>query len=231
MSKRAELRTKRAQARKQRNLIIGLIAIGVPLLVAAILIYPNIKPPGDFEKPDSAEYPMADGNAMGDPNAPVLIEEFSDANCSYCRQFHEDTLPQVISDYVATGKVRFVYYQFPFISPESTAAAVAATCAAEQNMFWPYQAIVFANQDGPGSYTANRLEAFAESLKLDMEAFKECVRDGDAEEVVREGFLRGNAAGVDSTPSFLINGVLTVGASAFSGFSASIEAALQSAGN
>ena len=107
MSKRQAMRAKRErQARLQRLGVIGIIVVGA-LLVAGALIYPNLKPVGEIVTRDPGEHPMADDNAMGDPNAPIKIEEFSDFQCPYCARFHDETEWQIANSYVADGTVYF----------------------------------------------------------------------------------------------------------------------------
>jgi protein-disulfide isomerase len=244
MSKRQMMREKRArQARTQRLAIIGIIIVGA-LLVAAALIYPNLKPVGAIVTPAAAsaeEHPMANDNALGDPNAPIKIEEFSDFQCPYCDRFHQETEPQLVSTYVAPGTVYFVYRSFgEFIGPESKAAAEAAYCAGDQNKFWEYHDILFANQTGEnvGDFTDRRLQAFAETLSLDMNAFNTCLNSGKYSARVDQDKADGTAAGVTATPSFVlsytVNGQtktsLIPGALPFSEFQTQIESALTEMG-
>ena len=105
MSKRQAMRAKRQhQAQTQRLGVMGVIVVGA-LLVAAALIYPNLKPVGEVAAASFSERPMVNDNAMGDPNAPIRIEEFSDYQCPYCARFYEETEGQIVDTYVATGKV------------------------------------------------------------------------------------------------------------------------------
>ena len=205
MSKRQAMRAKRErQARMQRLGMIGIIVVGA-LLVAVALIYPNLKPVGEVAAANSGERPMANDNAMGDPNAPIKIEEFSDYQCPYCARFYEETEAQIVDTYVATGKVNFVYRSFGnFIGPESQAAAEAAYCAGDQNKYWEYHDILYANQTGEnvGAYTDRRLQAFAEALSLDMNAFNDCVNSGKYSDRANQDYLDGSAAGVTGTPAF-----------------------------
>ncbi len=135
-SKRQAMREKRErQARMQQLGIIGIIVVGA-LFVAGALIYPNLKPVGQIATTIPGEHPMASDNAMGDPNAPIKIEEFSDFQCPYCARFHEETESQIVNTYVTDGTVYFVYRSFgDFIGPESKAAAEAAYCAGDQNKY------------------------------------------------------------------------------------------------
>jgi protein-disulfide isomerase len=244
MSKRQMMREKRErQARMQRMGLIGVIVVGA-LLVAAALIYPNLKPIGTIVTPaavSAEEHPMANDNAMGDPNAPIKIEEFSDFQCPYCDRFHQETEPQLVSTYVTNGTVYFVYRSFgDFIGAESQAAAEAAYCAGDQNKYWDYHDILFANQTGEnvGAFTDRRLQAFAETLSLDMNAFNDCLNSGKYADRVAQDKADGVAAGVTATPTFVltytVNGqekTSTIpGAVPFSNFQTQIEGALTEMG-
>ncbi len=232
MSKRAAFRERRRRERKRRNLILISIVAGIALVVAALLILPNLRPVGDVVVPDPKPRPMAEGTAMGDPNAPVRIDEYSDFQCPYCRRFHEQTLNQIAEEYVATGKVYFVFHNFPFIGQESLDAASASMCAAEQGRFWEYADVLFANQTGEnvGAFSRRRLEAFAAAIGLDTEAFNQCFSEDRFKEQVQEDYLSGVNSQVRSTPSFLVNGKLLTGALPFAEFQAEIEAALAASG-
>lgn len=241
MSKRQMMREKRQrQTRLQRLGMIGIIVVGA-LLVAAALIYPNLKPVGEVASANSAERPKVNDNAMGDPNAPIKIEEFSDYQCPYCARFYEETEAQIASTYVADGTVYFIYRSFGnFIGPESKAAAEAAYCAGDQNKYWEYHDILFANQTGEnvGAFTDRRLQAFAEALSLDMDAFNNCLSSGKYSDRVNQDRVDGTAAGVTGTPAFSItytvNGVekqrFISGAYPFSEFQTQIEGALAEMG-
>ena len=237
MSKRQMMREKRErQARVQRFGVIGVIVVGA-LLVAFALIYPSLKPVGEIAAPDPGEHPMASGNAMGDPNAPIKIEEFSDFQCPYCARFHEETEWQIAESYVADGTVYMVYRSFgDFIGSESKAAAEAAYCAGDQEKFWDYHNILFANQTGEnvGAYSDRRLGAFAEALSLDMDAFNDCFTSGKYSDRVDQDQVDGTAAGVTGTPAFSITYTVDgeqrsrfiAGAYPFSEFQTQIEEAL-----
>jgi protein-disulfide isomerase len=241
MSKRQVMRAKRErQARIQQIGIIGIIVVGA-VLVAFALIYPNLKPVGAVATANAHDRPMVNDNALGDPNAPIKIEEFSDYQCPYCARFHEETETQLTDTYVADGTVYFVYRSFgEFIGPESKAAAEAAYCAGDQNKYWEYHDILFANQTGEnvGAFTNRRLQAFAESLSLDMNAFDSCLNSGKYSDRVDQDGVDGTAAGVTGTPAFFltytVNGEtkhkLIAGANPLSEFQTQIEAALTEMG-
>jgi protein-disulfide isomerase len=236
MSKRQLLREKR-QREEQRNRVFSIVAIVLgALAVFAVLVYPNLKPV-DVAAVSSFERPNAEFNATGDPNAPITITEYSDFQCPYCARFSKETEEQLVMTYAASGQVRFVYRSFGlFIGPESQASAEAAYCAGDENKYWEFHDILFANHTGEnvGDYTSRKLQAFAEALGLDMNAFNSCVNSGKYTERVTQDGIDGQAAGITATPSFVltytVNGEMKSkiiqGAQPFSAFQAEIEAAL-----
>ena len=241
LSKRQMMREKRQrQARLQRVGMIGIIVVGA-LFVAAALIYPNFQPVGEVATIDFIERPMVADNAMGDPNAPITITEYSDYQCPFCARFSEDTEEQIVNEYVADGTVYFVYRSFGnFIGPESKAAAEAAYCAGDQGKYWEYHDILFANQTGEnvGAYSDRRLRAFAEELSLDMGAFNDCFNSGKYSDRVNQDRIDGTAAGVTGTPAFVISYTVDgeektrfiSGAYPFSEFQTQVEGALAEMG-
>ena len=242
-SKRQAMREKRErQARMQRIGIIGIIVVGA-LLVAGALIYPNLKPVGQIATVAgplvNIQWPVT--TPWATRTRQIKIEEFSDFQCPYCARFHEETESQITNSYVADGTVYFVYRSFgDFIGPESKAAAEAAYCAGDQGKFWEYHDILFANQTGEnvGAFADRRLQAFAETLSLNMDEFNTCYSSGKYADRVAQDKADGTAAGVTGTPAFLItytvNGQQTqsliAGAYPFSEFQTRIDAALTEMG-
>lgn len=213
MSKEKEL-SKRERRRQQmrraetrtRILTIGLVTVGA-LLLAFVLIYPNVKPIGEIATAEPFPRPQAQANTAGDPNAPIKIEEFSDFQCPVCARFYLDIEPELVETYVASGKVYFVYRSMgEFIGPESVAAAEAAYCAGDQNKFWEMHDIILANHSGEnvGDYTNRRLKAFAETIGLNMGEFNSCFDGRKYRDQVNQDAADGRAAGVSGTPSFLL---------------------------
>ncbi len=237
-SKRQVVREQRRKRQQQQRILTILIVTAVALVVVGLLVAPTIRnaltPVGEIVTITPNPRPMADDNAMGDPNAPVEVVEFSDYQCPFCAQFAEETEPLIVKDYVETGKVYFVYRSFGnFIGAESTAAAEAAYCAGEQNKYWEYHDILFANHTGEnvGDYLDKRLTAFAESLGLNMGEFEQCMRSNKFADRIEQDRVDGTQAGVQGTPGFLINGKLIKGALPYSDFQVEIEAALAATGS
>lgn len=230
MSKREEIRAKKRKERQRSLLTAAIVIGGIAVIVTAVIIYRNQSLINSIVMPEFFNYPDTEGLAMGDPDAPIHVVEFSDFQCSACQFFHDNTLQQLIEEYIATGDVYYKYRHFPIIdsrsaTKESQAAALASMCAAEQEQFWQYHDILFANRIGEnvGAFTVIRLEAFADQLGLDTGAFNACLQDETYREQLGQDIQAGIEAGINSTPSFLINGEVARGALPFENFVAIIE--------
>ena len=248
-SKRQERREKiKQQEQRNRLITIGLITIGAALLVFAF-IWPSIRPIAQVVPVDPGTHPNADDNSMGDPNAPIVMEEFSDFQCPFCERFHEETEPLLRQYYIDTGKVRFVYRSMGnWVSgnigggkTESQDSALGAYCAGEQNKFWEMHAHLFANVLGEdvGSFTDQRITAIAAEVDgLDTDQFNSCYDSGKFEDRVQQDLADATAAGINGTPGFIItytvNGETKTrsidGAQPFNVFQQELEAALNEMG-
>lgn len=231
MSSRSRVRERREQEQRRRRLywIAGIAVVAV--IVAAIIILPNLRGQAEIVAPPPFDWPTTEGTSMGDPNAPVTIVEYSDFQCPYCRQFHEGTLRQIVENHVRTGEVRFEYNSFPFIGRESVEAANAALCAADQGQFFTYADYLFANQTGEnvGAFTEGRLQAIAQEIGLEMDSFEQCSSQNAHQDEVQAQYAAGLDAGVTSTPTFFVNGKEVNGALPYAQFRDEIEAALSNA--
>ena len=165
----------------------------------------------------------------GDSNAPVTIIEFADFQCPYCGRFFAETKPQIDEQYMQSGKVRFAYFNFAFLGPESNWAAEAAECAADQNKFWEYHDKLYDSQSGEnqGAFNKDNLKKFAEDMGLDTSAFNECLDSGKYTQLIRDESSMASSIGVRSTPTFLINGQAVVGAQPFEIFQQTIDPLLK----
>jgi protein-disulfide isomerase len=241
MSKRQEIRERRRKKQRQQSLMMVMIISGVALIVAALLMLPTIRgtllPIDDFTRPELYRRPLTSGSTFGDPNAPVVIEEFSDFGCSHCATFSEGTARQIAEDYAASGKVYFIFRSTgDFLrNPLTSLAAEAAYCAADQDMFWEYHDLLFTNQyllfANPNQSIDGYLVAFAESLELDTAQFGTCLDEHQHRAQVQQDEVDTREAGIKGTPSFLINGRLVRGALPYEDFKAYIEQLLVKAGN
>lgn len=180
--------------------------------------------------PSPAQTPDIEVSADKDPvkgeeNAPVTIVEFSDFECSYCGRFYTQTLGLIEEEYIETGKVKFVYKDFPLTSIHSNAqkAAEAGECADEQGKFWEMHDKLFEEGVKGGVET---FKEYAEEIGLNTEKFNECIDSGKMAEEVAEDLQEGQAAGIRGTPGFIVNGQLISGAQPFSAFKQVIETEL-----
>jgi protein-disulfide isomerase len=151
---------------------------------------------------------------LGSADAPVTFEMFGDFQCPACGEFARSIEPPFRQQYVDTGKVRFVWHDFPWIGDESFDAAQAARCAGKQGHFWQYHDFLYANQRGEnaGQFLPANLEAFAASLGLDRAPFNACYENAQDLPAINDALRFGISHGVDVTPTFLVNGDLKVGA-------------------
>jgi protein-disulfide isomerase len=182
----------------------------------------------DSAAPVPASFKERDANRLGDKNAKVTVIEFADFQCPYCERWFQQVEPQIVQQYVQTGKVTFVYKHSAFLGQESDWAATAAECAADQNKFWAYHDVLFKQQNGEnqGAFTKDKLIGFAQQLELDMSKFTPCLQNDQTLARVQADTQEGQQASVSGTPTFFINGQRIVGAQPFSTFQAAIEKAL-----
>lgn len=165
-----------------------------------------------------------DDAVKGNSKAPVTIVEFGDFECPFCGRFHHETLGQIEDKYVKTGKVKFVYRDFPLsFHTQAQKAAEAAECAGEQGKFYEMHDLLFESgvQGGVSSF-----KQYAKQIGLDATKFNTCLDTGAMASEVQKDFADGQRVGVQGTPGFLINGKLVSGAQPFSVFQQVIEAEL-----
>lgn len=172
---------------------------------------------------------------LGDPGAPVEVIEFSDFQCPFCERFFQAVEPQIINEYVKTGKVKFVYRNFAFLGAESVRAAEAAECAADQGKFWEYHDYLFNQQSGEnqGAFADAKLKQFARAVGLDGALFDSCLDGGKHKNEVERDLEDGRNAGVTGTPATFVNGKMISGVSStrpYDPFKQAIDEALRSAG-
>lgn len=226
---RSQRRTQ--QKRKKQIQNIGLMTIGLVTIVVALIIATNTKvssAPEIIPAPPR-EHPMVEGNAMGDPNAPVVMIDFSDYQCSHCQNFYQGTELFIIENYIATGKVKFVFRSFgDSFAGDSGRAAQASYCAGDQEKFWEMHDIIYSNFSGSdnGGYSVNRLITMAEMINIDVEEFTDCLKDKVYADRVDEDRVEAVEMGIIGTPTFFINEQMIDGNQPLEIFIQTIEAEL-----
>ena len=206
-------------------------AIAIALAVAAVIAVVNrralVLPSSDA--PDAASDA---GRTIGKPDAMVLLDLWSDFQCPSCRQFEARIEPNIVREYVDTGRARLTFHDMAFLGPESINAAVAARCADRQGKFQAYKRLLFANQAAPesGGFDWSRLTELAGSLQLDLPQFTMCANDRSVAAAVSAETQQAYARGVKQTPTLTVSGVPVASVNDWQRVSAAIEAAMASAG-
>jgi protein-disulfide isomerase len=179
--------------------------------------------------------------AKGSPSAKVTMVEVSDYHCPFCRRHTLNTQPQIDAGYINTGKVRYVFLDYPIdqLHPEAFRAHEGANCAGDQGKYWEMHATLFAAPPArEAGQLVGQLVSQAQSIGLDAGRFRSCLEGGKYSKPVRENVARMQELGVDSTPTFLLGltpapgqplKVLKVvkGALPFADFKAAIDSLLQ----
>lgn len=195
-------------------IIFGLVV----LLVVGYVYYTNANRPTYI--PIKTDNPF-----VGDPNAPVTITEFSDFQCTFCASFHKTTYPEIKEKFIDTGKVKFVFKDFPIeqIHPLSMRAAEAARCAYEQDKYEEYATLLFNKQDEWTRAGVSKLKEYASELGLNIVSFNQCLDSGAMKSIIRQNFNEGKEMSVTGTPMFFINDKRITGARPFSDFEKTIN--------
>jgi protein-disulfide isomerase len=173
-----------------------------------------------FEQPALAQNPplaelMAPGPlgemSLGDEKAPVTIIEYASMTCPHCAAFHETTYPELKKKYIDTGKVRFIFREFP-LDQLAAAGFMLARCGGPDR-FFPMIEILFQQQkDWVVQRPLQPLMAIAKQAGLSEQAFNECLKNQQVLDGIEEVRQRAVKFGVQSTPTFFINGKLFRGA-------------------
>ena len=146
--------------------------------------------------------------SLGPEDAEIVIVEFSDFQCPFCRRFHDETYQPLMDAY--PGQIRFVYRNLPLTSihPNAMPAAVASLCANDQNAFWDFHEKLFSSETlDEATYIR-----YAADLGLDVETFTACLSSGSHDTFIQEDMDFALGLGVQSTPTFFVNGLAIVGA-------------------
>lgn len=159
--------------------------------------------------------PLA-ARTKGRADAPITLFEMSDFQCPFCRGFALETMPALDSEYVRTGKVRFIYVNFPLtrLHPNAQAAAELGVCAARQGKFWPMHDLLFRHQT-QWAGLANPLSFFlalGDSARLDRPRLTRCVTERAAQAEVDADATSSANAGAGATPTFYVEKLLVSGA-------------------
>lgn len=225
MSKREEIRTRRRREQMRNRILVIVLVVTGALLITFALVLPSVKLAqaqsatqtavnGDPVRITPRTFnAKVDGRHLGDPNAPVKVVAYEDFRCSACLSYTQTVEPNLLKDYIETGKVYYTFANFLVIDSNdgtdaSQRAANAALCAAEQNKFWPYHDTLYANQitESADLYTDPRLTKMAQNVGLDMNAFNSCYSAKKYAKDVEADMNAALALKLTHTPTIVVNG-------------------------
>jgi protein-disulfide isomerase len=171
------------------------------------------EPPGGADVPIAelmASGPLGD-NSLGSADAPVTIIEYASMTCPHCAHFYETTYPELKSKYIDTGKVRFIFREFP-LDQLAAAGSMLARCAGKEKYF-PLIETLFAQQkDWVVQKPLEPLLAIAKQAGFTQQSFEECLANQQILTGIEESRTRASTKfGVNSTPTFFINGKIIRG--------------------
>lgn len=171
----------------------------------------------------------------GDRNARVALIEYSDYQCPFCSRFGKETYPQLDTDYIKTGKVKYVFRDLPLnFHKQAFKAAEAAHCAGEQGKFWEMHDQMFQNNK---ALAPEELTKYAEALQLNTSLFQQCLDSARYAADIKKDIAEANSVGITGTPTFLLGTIdprdgtvkvtkKLVGAKPFAEFKAAIDSLL-----
>lgn len=189
----------------------------------------NIPAPSATTTPEPSKVKVnIDGAPVkGKKDAPVTVVEYTDYECPFCGRAFQQTYPLIKSEYIDTGKVKYVVKDFPLsFHPNAQKAAEAAHCVREQKKddgYFEMHDKIFENQQG---LSVENYKKWARELGVNGAQFDSCLDSGKMATTVRKGFQEGQNDGVQGTPAFFINGKLISGAQPYPAFKQAIDAEL-----
>lgn len=179
-------------------------------LLAAVLL-------ASLAAPALAQTPIPmSARSKGSPTAPITVYEMSDFQCPFCRRHAMEAFPAIEREFVKTGKVRWIFVNYPLTSihPNAVPAAALAMCAAKFDKFWPAHDLLFQHQEtwAPLKNPAPFLMTLVDSLKLPKAAMAACLDKQETVALIKADADGAVKSGAQSTPTFYIDGSLIVGA-------------------
>ncbi len=191
--------------RKRSFVVLALGAVLVALLAAAPAAISLAADEAKAPAP-AASQPLPD-MAIGKADAPVTIIEYSSLSCPHCAAFHKDVFPALKSEYIDSGKVRYVMREFP-LNESALGGAVIARCL-DPSRYFAFTSLLFAKQD-EWAFKQDALaplKQLAKQAGMTGEEFDKCINNDDLQKKVLAVRDEGQKKGVNATPSFFINGM------------------------
>ena len=200
----------------RRSVMVGLSAfagaVTVPALLAAQPTPDQLFAPGALPE-----------KSFGSEGAPVTVIEYASLTCPHCRTFHVNVWPEFKKKYVDTGQVRFIMREFPF-DPRASAGFMLARCAGDDKWYATID-LLYRSQDNWARVSDGTaaLKSLMGMTGMDSARFESCLQDQALLEQVAAVAEAGKSFGVDSTPTFFVNGEMRKGALSLEQFSEIID--------
>jgi protein-disulfide isomerase len=201
-------------------------------LRAIRLLLEKVTTPQPSAPPPTAKITNLAGYALGRPDAPLTMVEFTDLQCPYCRQFAITSFGEIKKNWIDTGQLRYMSRDFPLdIHAQAMPAARAARCAGEQGKFWDMRLTLIRHAN---LLTPEYITKTAEDLKLDAKAFAACAASTKYDAAIQAEMQEGTKLGVAGTPTFIlgrtmptaVEGPMMVGALPYAQFDARLKSLL-----
>lgn len=224
-----------AVSKKSSNSRIGLWIVGAGVVLTVLLIVFMVlseRTAVDEESYEAIPEEWINGNELGNPNAPVVLDAWEDFLCPHCGEFNSANKDRLVEDFVLTGQVKFVYNFFPLqiFAPNSYAAARAGQCVIElSDQFWIFHDTMFFGERSANRFSIESLTTLASTLGIRESDFVECMGSTATQLAVDKSIQDGMSAGVQATPTLFINGTKYEGsATDFDALKTALNEALQS---
>lgn len=211
---------------QELKILLGVGFATLVLIIGAIILFGGGSSQTQNQVADQKLLIRANSDKITAPGAKVTIVEFGDYQCPACGGA-EPIVEQILKVY--KGKINFVFRNFAFIGQESTWAAEAAECAGDQGKFWQYHDYLYSHQgeENKGAFSKENLKSFAKDLGLNTNQFNSCLDSDKYASKVQDDYNDGQTLGINSTPTFFINGEKQVGVLSYNDFKNLIDSKLQ----
>jgi len=193
----------------KKGVIIGVIAVAIIAGITALYSSsPSETVNLDMERQVGDVNTSLGSPLLGSASAPITIIEFGDYQCSQCKKWFFNTKPDIVTNYIDTGKANLIFVDIAFLGKDSMPASRASYCAEDQGRYWDYHGFLYSNQMGIDNGWANidSLKGYANNLGFDMDLFVSCMDSGKYSKRVQFNTEESKKNGVTGTPTFIIVG-------------------------
>ncbi|MBR9704123.1 DsbA family protein [Candidatus Pacearchaeota archaeon] len=205
----------------------GVIIIIIVIILLVLLTFISLNfysEKESFKNKEKISIDFEKYTIQGNPNAQVTLVEYSDYQCPFCKKFTLETLPLIKKEYIDTGKINFIFKDFPLeIHKDAKISAIAAHCSGEQNKYYEYHDLLFENSR---NFSNENFIKWAKDLDLDVDLFSQCLNDSIQLKKVENSLKEAMDLGVKGTPTFFINDLKLQGPQPYAAFKQLIESEL-----